>query len=87
LCLGNLLQFGLVCPSVILASGAFSSSSLGLLSDGSGELRVPLELQHVTQGFFRVVMEPPLKLQLGRSSVVAICRLPLSSYNVQEAIV
>ena len=50
------------------------------------ELRVPLELQQVTQVVFVVVMEPPLELQLGRSSIVVICRLPLSSYNVQEAI-
>ena len=32
----------------------------------------PLEFQQVTQGFFTVVMEPPLELQWSRPSVVAI---------------
>ena len=36
---------------------------------------MPLELQQVTQGSFRVVVAPPLKLRWGRSSLVALCRL------------
>lgn len=34
-----------------------------------------LELQKVTQGSFRVVVEPPLELHWGRSSPVVLCRL------------
>ena len=45
---------------------------------------MPLELQ-VTQASFRVVVEPPLELQWGRSSLVALCRLPLSTSIVWEA--
>lgn len=41
------------------------------------EPRVPLELQQVTQSSFRVVVVPPLELQWGRSSLVALCRLVL----------
>ena len=36
---------------------------------------MPLELQQVTQGSFRVVMEPLLEGQWGRSSLVVRCRL------------
>ena len=36
---------------------------------------MPLELQQVTQGSFRVVVEPPLELQWGRSSLVVLCSL------------
>ena len=36
---------------------------------------MPLELQQVTQGSFRVVVEPPLEGQWGRSSLVVLCRL------------
>ena len=58
-----------------MASVPFSCYCLGLLSNCSRELSVPLELQQVTQGSFRVVMEPPLEGQWGRSSLVALCRL------------
>ena len=36
---------------------------------------MPLELQQVTQGSFRVVVEPSLELRWGRSSLVVLCRL------------
>lgn len=62
-------------PSKILASGPFSCYSLGFLSNCSGELEVPLELQHVTRGSFRVTVESPLKLQWSRSFLVAMCIL------------
>ena len=61
--LGNLLQFWPESPSIILASGPFSGYSLGLLSNCSGELRVPFELQQVIRGSFRVVVELPRELQ------------------------
>ena len=34
-----------------------------------------LEMQRVTQGSFKVVVETPLELQWGRSSLVAMCKL------------
>ena len=58
-----------------MASVPFSCYCLGLLSNCSRELSVPLELQQVTQGSFRVVVEPPLELQWGRSSLVVLCSL------------
>ena len=67
-----------------MTRGPFSCYFLGLLSNCSRELSVPLELQ-VTQASFRVVVEPPLELQWGRSSLVALCRLPLSTSIVWEA--
>ena len=70
-----LLQFWLGSPSVILSSGPFSGYSLRLLSNCGRELRVPLELQHVTRGSFRVVVEHALELQWGRFSLVAMCRV------------
>ena len=36
---------------------------------------VTFEIQHVTQGSFKVVLETPLELQWGRSSLVAMCKL------------
>ena len=60
LCLGNPLQFWLRNLSDILSIGAFSCYSLELLSNCSGKLAVPLELQQVSWGFFRTVGEPPL---------------------------
>ena len=57
-----------------MASGPFSYYCLGLLSNCSRELSMPLELQQVTQGSFRVVVEPSLELQWGRSSLVVLCR-------------
>ena len=60
--------------------------TLSWVGSPDSELRVPLELQRVTQVVLVVVMQPPLELQLGRSSTVVICRLPLSSCHVQEAI-
>ena len=34
---------------------------------------MPLELQPVSWGSFRVVVEPPLEPQWGRSSLVVMC--------------
>ena len=62
-------------PVIAMARGPISCYFLGLLSNCSRELGVPLELQQVTQGSFRVVVAPPLKLRWGRSSLVALCRL------------
>jgi len=61
-------------PVIIMARGPISCYCLGLLSNCSRELSVPLELQQVTQGYFKVVVEPPLELQWGRSSLVVLCR-------------
>ena len=36
---------------------------------------VTLEMQHVTRGYFKVVLETPLELQWGRSSLVAVYKL------------
>ena len=69
---------------IILASGSFSCYSLGLLSNCSRELRVPLELQQVPWDSFRVVMKPPLELQWVRSSLVEICSLDPVYCNVRE---
>ena len=52
-----------------------SCYSIGLLSNYSRELGVPVELQQVTRVSFRVVVEPSVKLQWGRSSLVVMCRL------------
>ena len=72
-------------PEQPCVSGFFLMT-LSWVGSPDSELRVPLELQQVTQVVFIVVMQPPLELQLGRSSIVVIFRLPLSSCNVQEAI-
>lgn len=46
---------------------------------------VTLEMQHVTRGYFKVVLETPLELQWGRSSLVAVYKLVPSKCNVWEA--
>ena len=66
--LGNPLQFWPETPSIIWCSGPFSCASLGILWNYSGELGMP-------RGSFRVVVETPLELQWGRSSIVVKCKL------------
>ena len=39
------------------------------------ELGMPLELKHMIWGSFKAVVETPLDLQFGRSSLVAMCKL------------
>ena len=68
----SVLAEGLLCHC---GQGLLSYYSIGLLSNCSGELGVPLELQQVIQGFFRVAVVPPLILQWGRSSLEGKCRL------------
>ena len=68
----SVLAEGLLCHC---GQGLLSCFSIGLFLNYSGELRVPLELQQVIQGFFRVAVEPPLILQWGRSSLEEKCRL------------
>ena len=62
-------------PLCHCGQGLLSCYRIGLLSNCSGELEVPLELQQIIRGFFRVVVEPPLELQWGRCSLVVKCRL------------
>ena len=49
--------------------------SLGTLWNFKGELGVPLELQDMAQGSFKVVVETLIELEWGRSSLVAMCKL------------
>ena len=68
----TVLAEGLLCHC---GQGLLSCYSIGLLSNYSGEVGVPLELQQIVWGFFRVVLEPALELQWSRCSLVAKCRL------------
>ena len=36
---------------------------------------MPLELQYMTRGSFKVVVQTPIELEWGRFSLVVVCRL------------
>jgi len=68
----SVLAAGLLCHH---GQGLLSCFSIWLLSNYSRELGVHRELQEVNYASFRIVVEPPFKVQRGRYSLVAICRL------------
>ena len=68
----SVLAEGLLCHC---GQGLLSCFSIRLFSNCTGELGVPLELQQVIQGFFRVAVGPPVILEWGRSSLEEQCRL------------
>ena len=64
----------LVGPSSIYCLGLLPCDGIGFLSNCSGGFRVPLKLQQVTWGSFKIVEETP-QAAWGSCSLIAIIRL------------